>query len=200
MATKAKITLTKTLNTLMAKQDAFAKSVEALKTFSDEALSNLILEIDVKQNELDELEKKLVVREKDGKICLDQKLREYGYKEASKIVTSRGEHIIHKEEYENLVSENKDLRDTLESKVQTIKEEQLALHKKQLSATITNLELKHKAETATLTAQTEQNNREIVHLNKTIENLRNEIEAQRLLTKEVAIAGKQGAISQTFGK
>lgn len=200
MATKAKIALAKTLNTLVAKQDGFAKAVESMKCFSEESINNLTLEIDAKQFELAELEKNFISKEKDGRISVDQKLKEYGYKEAVKIVNSNGQTAVDQEKYDLILAENSELKATLADTIQKTKEEEKIRHKKELNAVISNLELKHQAETATLTAQTQQKDREVDRLEKTIDNLRAEIDAQRSLTKDVAMAGKQGAISQTFGK
>jgi len=73
-------------------------------------------------------------------------------------------------------------------------------HKKELGAQIGSGHLKHRAEIAELTASVKQQEKEITVLSNTIDNLKSELAAQRDLTREVAMAGKQGAITQQFGK
>jgi cell division protein FtsB len=54
---------------------------------------------------------------------------------------------------------------------------------------IRNMELKQKADNASLIAESQQKDREIKNLQSGIQDLRKEVEAQRELTKSVASAG-----------
>lgn len=200
MATKAKVALAKSLNTLVTKQDAFSKAVDSLKEFSRESIEELVREIDAKKEELNEIEKSISVKEKDGKINLEQRLKQYGYEEALKIIQDNGQTVIEDEQYQKTLTENNNLKTNWEQEIQKVRDEERARQKKEIVAVTNNLNLKHEAITAKITAETEQQAKEILSLTKSIESLRAEIAAQRELTKEVAMAGKQGAITQSFGK
>ena len=198
--TQAKLTLAKSINAIVTKQDAFTKAVDALNSFKEETLNELALQIEAKQSELEELEKQFKVKQKDGEIEVSQRIKEFGYDEAVKIIQENGQIVVLEEEYEGLKNANQDLRLKLEADLDKIREEEKASHKRALSAALSNMELKHKAETAVLTATADQKEREVEHLNNTIISMKQEINEQRTLTKEVAMAGAKGAVTQTFGK
>jgi hypothetical protein len=69
-----------------------------------------------------------------------------------------------------------------------------------MSVEIEKLILRHNAEVAQIKAEVGQRTSEITVLANTVKNLQNEIAEQRMLTKEVAFAGKQAPINQSFGK
>jgi len=99
-----------------------------------------------------------------------------------------------------LQSELAQLHQGREEEMEKIKNEERANAKIALNSAVKNCQLEHKAETAQLKAVSEQQQKEIKSLETTIKNMQAEIAAQRQLTKEVAEAGKQGSIQQTFGK
>ena len=63
-----------------------------------------------------------------------------------------------------------------------------------------DLDLTHKANNATLQTQVEQQKKEILVLQQTIEGMKAEIREQRELTKEVAQASSKAQITQSIGK
>lgn len=196
----ARLTLAKNIQTLVSKQDAFAKALETLQTFTSDTLQNLDLEIEAKRQDLEDLAKEMKNKEIDGKITCDQMLKEYRHEGALKILDEHKEIAISKEKYDSLCNELDEMRKKDKSEVTNALEEMRASHKKEMSATINCLELKHKAEVAELSAGIKQRDNQIQTLENMLQNLKEEIAAQRKLTQSVAESSKQGAISQTFGK
>ncbi len=76
-----------------------------------------------------------------------------------------------------------------------------ARHKKKkhgeraMRTVMSNMELKHKAEVAKMTASMVHQKKKITTLQKTIENLQHELAEQRKLTKDVAEAGRPAPIT-----
>ena len=197
---KARLTLAKNVSALTMKQDAFIKAVETMKIFKDETLLEFDLELENKRKEIEDLEKQRKNKEIDDKISCDQSVMKYKYDAAIKILKEVGEIAIVSEEIDNLRQELKNSKEQQEDRIQKVIAEQKASQAKAVSVISTNSELKHKAEHAELTASVKQRDNQILLLTTTIDNLRNELSEQRKLTKDVAMAGKSGAISQSFGK
>jgi len=192
--------LSKAIESLVSKQEAFAKAITALENFKKEALYDLDLEIENKKTDLDALTKQHDNAVIDGRIKVDQELKQYEYDAAVQILAK-----------DNLVPVEKDEIDELKQQLTTLKETSEAQLKKEvaiernkgdsaLKAALETASLKHQAEHASLQAQVEQRTHEIEVMARTIKNLQVELAAQRELTKDVAMASKQGAIQQTFGK
>lgn len=196
----ARLTLAKNVSAMTAKADAFAKAVEAYKTYNEETINETILEIEQKQKELEDLDKQYKTKEIDEKIRIDQEIKRYGYDAAIKLIQTQGKIAIAEDEYNLLLEDYEKLRSEKDQEIENIKQDEKAKHKKELSAIISNMELKYKAEHASLEASQSQKENEIQLLKQTITNLTSELAHQRELTKEVAIASKQGAIQQSFGK
>lgn len=196
----ARIALSKNISALSTKQDAFMKAVQALGDFNEETLLELDLKIQNKNLDLEELKKTLKNKEIDGKIECDQKIKEYKLEAALKILEENGLVSVETSELENLKTEVSDLKTAEKLLVEDTTKKLEGQHKKAITAITTNSDLKHKAEHATLTASVEQKEKEITVLKETISNLTSELKFQRELTKDVAMASKQGAISQSFGK
>lgn len=196
----ARLTLAKNVSAMTAKADAFAKAVDAYKTYNEETINETILEIEQKQKELEDLDKQYKTKEIDEKIRIDQEIKRYGYDAAIKLIQTQGKIAIAEDEYNLLLEDYEKLRSEKDQEIENIKQDEKAKHKKELSAIISNMELKYKAEHASLEASQSQKENEIQLLKQTITNLTSELAHQRELTKEVAIASKQGAIQQSFGK
>lgn len=197
---EARLTLAKNIQTLVSKQDAFCKSLETLKEFTSDTLQNLDLEIESKRQDLEELAKEMKNKEIDGKIACDQMLSQYRHEGALKILEESNEIAIAKDKYDSLCNELEEMRSKDKSELSSALDEMRARNKKEMSAALSNCELKHKAEVAELSAGIKQRDNQIQTLEKMLQNLKEEIAAQRQLTKSVAESSKQGAISQTFGK
>lgn len=182
------------------KQELFLEAHEQLKDYSDNIFKDLDLQIDTKQQELSELKYKYEHENSNLKIECDLNFKQYKYEAALKVLEDCDEVPIKTTELNSLKEELATLKAEFETKLKTgISAEQNNSHKA-LSAALTNAELKHKAETAEILAQSKQKEQQVLVLQATIDNLKAEISAQRELTKSVAEASQKGAINQTFGK
>lgn len=147
-----------------------------------------------------ELEKEYEVLTKNKEIECKQYIQEYRLKAITEYLSERNEVSISIEELDTLRLEITKLNEQLSNVVETTTSQLESKHKQALNAVITNNDLKHKAETAFLSASAEQKDNEIKSLHATIANLKAEISAQRELTNSIAQSMKQAPITQTFTK
>ena len=115
--------------------------------------------------------------------------------------------LIKKDDYTKLITDvstiNNELdnfKQTFEDKLSSQLEKERQHYNSKLQSEIATRDLTHKAQSAELKAQCDQQKKEIEVLNKAIENFKHEIAEQRNLTKEVAIAGSRAQITQKIGK
>lgn len=200
MSSKERKELTKQIESLASKQDAFTKAVLSLENFKKECISDLDTDIELKKKELEELAKKYENEIIDGKIKIDQTIKKYEYDEAVKILEKHGEVPSFKDDVENYKNTIAQLKIDYELGVKKVMEEEKKQSESALKAVTNNITLKNTAENAELKAKATQLENQVIVLNNTIANLQNELKCQRELTKDVAMASKQGAIQQSFGK
>lgn len=190
----------KAITKLSQKQEDFMKSVEELKELSADNLSNVQLELKTKREELDDLTKQYDTQKKDMEIKLVQEINEYGYEKAIEIIEEHKQIAVNMSEYDELKQSVELLKTTHEKDMKSKIAELNAIAKKELERELLNTGLKHKAEIAELSATVKQLEKERKTYESTIDNLKQEVASQRELTRQVAEASKQGAISQNFGK
>ena len=199
-AKSERLRLAESISNFSKKQGSFLEAYDDLKLYQEDIFKDLDLQIDTKQLELNELSKKYKNMDTDLKIECDQRIKEYRYDEAVRILSEKDEIPIQASELESL----RDELDLLKSDFDIRVEDGLASEKKSsakaMSMAIVNSNLKHAAEIAEIKALSVQKANEVDVLYKSIENLKFEIAEQRKQTQSVAEAGKQGAISQNFGK
>lgn len=150
--------------------------------------------------------KQLDVEMKDKKIVLDQAFKQYALERAKAVFTEQDYSWIETEKLVKLQSTEeaweeklKDAVDKNHRKSEQNKAIALNALKSSQTAALNENNLKHQAETAELKAKVQEYAREVEANHKSIEGYKSEIAAQRELTREVALAGKQGAINQSFG-
>lgn len=185
-----RLELSKAINTLVTKQDAFTKAYENLQNFSQETLKNLDLEIEAKNTELKELELDAENTKKNLKIETDQYIAEYRYEAAKKILEERNEMAIDVDEYEKLKDEVDTMKETHTREISEMKQSMSNRHRSEMERELKTRDLTHQAKEAEVNARVEQQTKEIEVLNRTIENLKMEIAAQRQLTAQVAEASR----------
>lgn len=195
-----KLQLATAITNLSAKQEAFIKSIEALENFKSENLRDLDTELSTKRDELDNIEKEYKHKQKDMEIEADQYINEYKYKGAKKILDEYNEEPINCNSLEEMREEIKTLKEDRQQEIDDVIAKEQDKCDKQLKAILSNTDLKHKAESAGLAAEVNQQKREIEMMKETIESLKDEVREQRKLTKEVAEAGRQGAVTVNSGK
>lgn len=186
-----RLELAKAISNMSSKADSFMSAMENFKSFSKDALVKLDLDIEAKRLELDDLKKQIEHSIKNGKIDVDVALREYKREGAIAMLKEMNETVIPNKELDSLQRELESLRGNFDSMIASVKKEEAEKREKAISQAVKNMELQHKAANATVLALSEQREREIQNLKNTIADLRNEISAQRELTRSVAEAGRQ---------
>lgn len=118
-----------------------------------------------------------------------------------------GMRFVKEDEYKTLnesvqkaVHDYTELKKSFDKQCNQIRDEEKVRYQSKLEADVVTIDLKHKAASAQLVAQVEQQKKEIMVLNDTIANLKFELKEQRELTKEVAQASSKSQINQTIGK
>lgn len=195
-----RLELAQRLAALQAGKDAFLRGVAALEAYDDETLRALDMRIDEKKTQLAELDVEFANAKKQSEIRATDELAEFKRAAAVRFLEASGEEPIGTAELEQLRADVRTLRETRESAVEAAVTQAKADGERALRAALSSCELKHKAESAELVATAKQQQNAIEALQAQIVALRQECDKQRELTKQVAEAGKQGAISQTFGR
>jgi hypothetical protein len=197
---KSQLALSKHISALAVTQTKFTKAVEELKEFKTDSLRELDLEITAKHGELDMLQLTLKNAEIDGKTVCDQRVAKHARDTAVEILKKTKEVPVPQERLAELDAEVKTLKRKRDEDLVSQEKDMEAKHKRATAAIISNQELKAKAELATLMAQVEQGKSQIKVYEASVSSMRDDIAAQRLLTQQVAEAGRQGSISQSFTK
>lgn len=195
-----RLELAQAISSLVTKQDAFNKAVKAMEEFSNDKLSDLDLQIESKQTELTKLDDEFNKVQKDREIEINQYLAEYKYKGAVDLIKERDEEPIKSSELSKLKKELDLLKASDKKEIELAVRDEKAKGEQALKSALHNKEMSHKAETAELQATAKHQLKEIENLHETIENLRDEISAQRKLTKEVAESNKSAPITVNSSK
>lgn len=185
-----RLELAKAISNVSSKAETFVNAIEHFKTFTKDVLVKLDLDIEAKRLELDDLKKEIENNIKNGKIDIDVALREYKREGAIAMLKEMKETVISDKELGALQKELNELRANFDSMAANLKKEEAEKTEKTISQALKNMELQHKAANATVIALSEQREREISNLKSAIQDLRNEISAQRELTRSVAEAGR----------
>lgn len=185
---------------LSNKQEAFVKSVEVVNQFVADIRSDLRTDIQAKWLESENLKTSVANERKNLEIETEQNIKQFKYKAAVEILTARDEVPIMKSELQQLRDELARTQKDIESRIETALTMEKDRSKRAVESAVNQCRLKHAAESAELRAKVDQQTVSNKNLLENIVNLKEEVAAQRQLTKEVAMAGKQGAISQYMGK
>jgi hypothetical protein len=192
--------LIKVVETLTTKRDAFVKAVESYEQCTKEIVWNLDRDIELKQEELDKLAKNYENQLTDGKIKLEHDLKMFEYETVLEVLKERKQIPCSETEIHDLKQQIADLKETSANELKKAVSIEKNSSENKLAVELERLTLKHNAETAKLNAEVGQRTSEISVLQNTVKNLQSELAAQRELTKDVALAGKQAPIQQSFGK
>jgi DNA repair exonuclease SbcCD ATPase subunit len=208
--------MTKTIESATKVQKEFNTNYEALTNFKNEELNELDYQLKLKNEEcynhlqdltklynekkrdLDtEYEARKYELQQDNQKLMDELQRTYENKKFSDsrlIVEEEGYKVIQNDEFEKLQNELQHLNDDREEFEKTT----TANMHKELNARLKTQELQHQVQTSDMKAKIDNQEREIESLRDTINSLKEEIQAQRELTREVAQAG-QKSVTQNFG-
>jgi len=194
-----RLQLAQSINNLVLRGESFVSAMEELNTFSKERLVDLDLKIESKKQEFQDLTTALENQYKDTEIKIKQNLQENKLVAVKEVLSSLNMMYIETAEHSRMVSELEQLKTTTATQLSTAVDAERASGKAALTQALHNQSLSHKAEIAGLTAQVDQQVKEIAVLKETISNLKHELAEQRSLTKEVAIASSKSSIQQSFG-
>ncbi len=150
--------------------------------------------------------KELELTLKNSQIETSQKLREYKLKACATMATENNMLLVEKSDYDKLIGEKnivalelKQLKDKFDASLKAEVAAERGKFAAQLQQEKTTMDLTYKMQTADVNAQVSQLQKEVLVLNKMIDNLNRELAEQRNLTKEVASSAARSAINQTFG-
>lgn len=192
--------LIKVVETLTTKRDAFVKAVESYEQCTKEIVWNLDRDIELKQEELDKLAKNYQNQLTDGKIKLEHDLKMFEYETVLEVLKEKKQIPCSETEIHDLKQQLTELKDTSMNELKKA----VAIEKNQweskMATELEKMTLKHNAEVAQIKAEVGQRTSEISVLHNTVKNLQSELASQRELTRDVAMAGKQAPIQQSFGK
>jgi hypothetical protein len=195
-----RLQLAQAINNLVCRGESFVLALEGLSNFSKERIIDLDLKIEAKKQEYQDLNLNLENQFKDNEIKLKQNLQENKLLAVKEVLDTLNMRYVTNVEFEGLTKELTELKSKYNSDIQKVIKDEQEKAGVNLKQVLTTKELSHSAEIASLKAQTEQQVKEIAVLKETIKNLKEEIMEQRILTKEVAIAGSKSQIQQSFGK
>lgn len=159
------------------------------------------------ESEFADKKKVLTNTYEDAQIDLKRKIAEDKSKQCEIYAKELKMKFVKEEEHKALIEQvSKALQDfnelkkTFDKQCDVVRVEESKKYASLLKSETMTIELTHKANNATLQAQVEQQKKEILVLQQTIDSLKTEIREQRELTKEVAQASSKAQITQTIGK
>ena len=196
----ARLQFVRSLNALSASQTKFSDSLRDLENFKIDTEKEFDMKLDEKQVQLKELDDEYENKLKRLQIETDMKFAEYQYDTAVDVLEDKNEEPISSDELATLKNGIDTLRETLTDQHDEAVGRLRTDHKKSMEAALNSTELKHQASIADLKAKSVMFEHEITTLQRTIDKLHEEVDAQRELTKAVAEASKTGQIQQSFGK
>ena len=192
-----RLELAKAINAITQKMDGFEKAAEALKAHTKDTLVDFDMQIQAKNEELNRLTEEMEHAKKRGKTETELFLQEFRYEGAKKIVGDRHETPVPVTEYEQMKQTIARLTADRDKEIEAATKAEKDRSRSALEQALKMQELSHKAQTADLTATTNQQLKEIESLKQTIANLKEEVGAQRKLTEAVANASRQAPITLT---
>lgn len=202
-----RLQLAQAINNFTIKGEQFVSAFDVLSNFGKERLTELDLNIESKKREFNDLTEQLENDFKNNQIKTNQRLNEFRLKacedianEYSMMLVSKDAWKTQQETIQKLSREMEDLTKNWTVKLEDALSKERQSNEQKTQQRISQLELTHKAHSAELSAEVNQQKKEIVVLSNTIATLKEEIAQQRQLTKEVAMAGAKAQITQTIGK
>ena len=204
-----RLQLAKAIQNIASKQEAFVAAVHAAEEWKASAVRDLETSIGAKRAEYEEL-----IRDKSGElravdeevghkrkralIDVSNEVAEHKREAALKYLEPFGEVAVSKAELQALRDEVLKLKAATANAIKEAVDDANASATKKLNAALLQRDLEHKANVALLEAQNAQKDREIEVTRKSAEILQKEVAEQRILTKEVANAGRAAPITQSF--
>jgi hypothetical protein len=192
------VQLTKSIQNIGKQQDGFKKAVDQF----NELFTDVELRIQAKQKELTNLDEHFLREKKNKEIDLSQSIRQFGYDEAVRILAERKQQAVSMEEFSKLQKDYANLVSGQDRAVAEAVAKEEETSRRNLEHAMHTAKLEYEMKQAKESAENKQLQQQIQILNNQVDSLRGEIEAQRVLTKDVASAQAQANASrfaQGFG-
>lgn len=189
--------LTKAIQEIIKKQAAFSKSVDSIEEVLTRIDDDFEMKLKQKKDELSALEAEYNNTAKLRKLELDLAIKEHGYTQARQILEDRNEVPINMDELEHLREENLSLKREFEDKLTELRKKEEDRSKKSIAMMKNTMELEKKAELALQQARIQTQESEIELLKSTVAGLKEDLEAQRTLTRDVAQASANASVANS---
>lgn len=164
---------------------------DSLKKLIDEYLNDLMIKINLKKEELAYLREEYDNKRRTLEINLDLDIKKYGRDKALEILEESGEIAVCEDEYNKLKDDYRNLLLKQKDEIESAVSFEHQRNTKSNAVLKQTLELKNKAEVATVEAKLEAQLTQIEILNDTIKQMREDLNEQRKLTKDVANASNK---------
>lgn len=164
---------------------------DSLKKLIDEYLNDLMIKINLKKEELAYLSEEYDNKKRTLEINLDLDIKKYGRDKALEILEETGEIAVCEDEYNKLKDDYRNLLLKQKDEIESAVSFEHQRNTKSNAVLKQTLELKNKAEVATVEAKLEAQLTQIEILNDTIKQMREDLNEQRKLTKDVANASNK---------
>ena len=187
----AVLAFTKAIQGVSKSQDGFTKAVENLESLVSETFEGIELKLAAKQKELTDLEERFSHDERSKKLEVDLNVKEHEYDAATRILEARGEVAVPTITYDELKRMFEELKATRDKEVEIAVKREQDRNNKHVAVLKQTLELKNQAEVAKVEAKLEAQVMQIQVLEKTIDRATNDLNEQRKLTKDVAMASSK---------
>lgn len=173
---------------LLKTQEQWVKNVTDHKTFLEDELTNQTNQIDYNKNLIHELDLEYENHKKDKEIKLKLFIDEYKDTAIQDFLKDQNKMSIDIDEYKKLVASSELLVEQHKKELEDTLSKEKAKNKQSMEYVTKTLELQKIADVAKVTAQLDTKTEQIKFLYETIESLKKDLNAQRELTKDVALA------------
>lgn len=180
--------LSKNYETFMNNSSTYADS---LKGLIDDYLSDLMNKINMRKEELAYLDEEFNNKKRTSEINLDLDMKKYGRDKALQILKENGEIAVSEIDYKRLNNDYQELLSKQKEEIKNAVDNEHQRNTKHVAVLKQTLELKNKAEVATVQAKLEAQVTQIEILNETIKQMKDDLNEQRKLTKDVANASSK---------
>ena len=180
--------LSKNYESFMNNSNTYA---ESLKGLIDDYLSDLMNKINMRKEELAYLDEEFNNKKRTSEINLDLDIRKYGREKALEILKETGEIAVFETDYNRLNNDYQELLSKQKEEIKTAVDNEHQRNTKHVAVLKQTLELKNKAEVATVQAKLEAQVTQIELLSDTIKQMKDDLNEQRKLTKDVANASNK---------
>ena len=164
---------------------------DSLKKLIDEYLNDLMIKINLKKEELAYLSEEYDNKKRTLEINLDLDIKKYGRDKALEILEETGEVAVCEEAYNKLKNDYNSLLIRQKEEIENAVSLEHQRNTKSNAVLKQTMELKNKAEVATVEAKLEAQLTQIEILNNTINQMKEDLNEQRKLTKDVANASNK---------